>query len=140
MIKKKTQWLVTEYVAILCEYIKCHVHVTFTTDVTFLNTLPFMRVVGWVIGLVIVEYTPPRTAKQLATNLIWVCHLYYLSLTDWKTVMTHHHKYICCLRQCCHSRMLSVSDERKMQFKCLPHNMKIVFQYITLWTNAFLHR
>jgi hypothetical protein len=61
--------VVTNYVEIPRVILERHQRVTLAVDVMFVNGVPFLVSVLRGINLVTAEYTPSRTAKQLAAGI-----------------------------------------------------------------------
>jgi hypothetical protein len=71
-----TPTVVTNYVEIPRVILERHQRVTLAVDVMFVNGVPFLVSVSRGINLVTAEYTPSRTAKQLATGIRRVMDVY----------------------------------------------------------------
>ena len=63
-MRKKPKIVLTDYVAVPMEIRKRLNKITLTGDVMFINKLLFFMTYGWDIGLITVEFTSCRTAKQ----------------------------------------------------------------------------
>ena len=58
-----------DYIQIPRDFIQMHKFITLTANVMFVNDLTFVITFGQGIGLITLEFTPKRTARQLACNL-----------------------------------------------------------------------
>ena len=75
-MRKKNISIEPEYVEIPNDIIERNKMVTLLADVMLVNKSSFIITYGHGVGLIMVEYIPNRTAKQLAINLTTMVKLY----------------------------------------------------------------
>ena len=76
MVWRPPDSVTTNYVQIPRVILKRHQLVMLAVDVMFVNGVPFLVSVARGLNLVTTEFTPSRTAKQLAASITWMMDLY----------------------------------------------------------------
>ncbi len=76
MVWRTPESVTTNYVQIPRAILEQHQLVTLAVDIMFVNRVPFLVSVARGLNLVTAEFTPSRTAKQLAAGITWMMDLY----------------------------------------------------------------
>ncbi len=72
MVRRPLESVTTNYVQIPRIVLEQHQLVTLAVDIMFVNGVPFLVSVARGHNLVTAEFTPSRTAKQLAASITWM--------------------------------------------------------------------
>ena len=75
-VRKKPDRVETEYLSIPDDYRRLHHIVTLTTDILFVNGVPFLVTLSRKIRFLTAEHIPSRTAKQLGSSLMKIVNFY----------------------------------------------------------------
>jgi hypothetical protein len=76
MVRRPPESVTTDYVQIPRTILERHQLVTLAVDVMFVNGVPFLVSMDRGLNLVTAEFTPSRTAKQLAAGITRMIDLY----------------------------------------------------------------
>ncbi len=75
-VRRPPKSVIIDYVQIPRVFLEQHQLVTLAVDVMFVNGVPLLVSVARGLNLVTAEFTPSRTAKQLAAGITWMMDLY----------------------------------------------------------------
>ena len=88
-VRQRPDRIVPEYLEIPKDFYRLHHFVTLTTDVIFVNGIPFFTILSPDIRFVMAEHVPSRTAKKLAKLLTKIVKLYAIGAFDVRNVLMY---------------------------------------------------
>ncbi len=75
-VRRPPEAVRTDFVHVPCAILERHRLVVLTTNVMFVNGVPFLVSLAWGLNLIPAEFLPTRTAKSLGSRIDQIKHLY----------------------------------------------------------------